>query len=109
MTTMPKDFKVELLDFIKHNGFSGKYFLSHVQFLHSWIHTHKNQAVKYTLYRFKMVLEGNGRKLIVRPHALGHSNRYATLFNEHGKELCTFRFDLSSEIIFSIILHYLND
>jgi len=101
---MKRDYKVDISEFLANNGFSGKYFVEHVKYMHSIVN--RNSDIKYNLYRYKIVIERGKRKLVVKPHANGRSNKYATIFTG-STELFTFRYDLNPRIVMQVLNNYL--
>lgn len=101
-----RDYKITVEEFFDNNGFSGKHFVEHIKHLAAYIQSHTN--IQFTLYRYKIVIKNknNNKEITVRPHALGHSNKYATI-SRNATELVTFRYDVKPSVALQLVLNYL--
>lgn len=103
-----KDYPISVDEFFSHDGYSAKHFVEHMKFF--LMNRRKHPHIDFALHRYKMQLISTitGKQLTIKPHALGKTRKYATLF-DGKKELATVRNDIHPKILLDIIDYYLNN
>jgi len=96
---MIKDYQITFDDFINNNGFSAKYFFSHMLFFVK----NKPDWLNVSLFRYKLVLQFNNKIFTLRPHYNGKSNKFVSVLDGRH-ELLVIKHLVTPQHMFHIVL-----